>query len=475
MSGGNLTRIRNNQVYNSDIYASAKLVAKSVTGGLLSDNFTYTGNMTIGNLTVNGNTTTLDTTNLVVADPLLAINRNQSGTPTYDLGFIMGRGNQTNVAMIWEETAKQFQLQYTSESTASTTYGTINNSGYANLQAYGILLNNATIGTASITNFGTGNITVTGGTLNNVTIGATTPNTGVFTTANINGTLYAATVNAGTIGNSGAAFTGATSTLTGASQAASFTTSGGGQHIGYHTGAIGANGANSGAFTTLSTSGNITAGGQLYITGNIIPSANVTYYLGNATNRFKSLYLSANTMYLGSFSLSDVSGNLTIFDESGTSYYGLQAGYITNTVIGNITPASGTFTSVTAANGGQITGYHTGAIGANSANSAAFTTLTTTGGAAFNSNATLTTDQTTVTLFNLSSTTINLGGAATATTRLDLIMPACVLTIPTIATEQVISTAINFTAAPSNLTGDATTSSYDLSRTNELTVRYYTA
>ena len=498
---GSLTRVRNNQVYNSDIYASAKLVAKSVTGGLLSDNFTYTGNMTIGNLTVNGNTTTLDTTNLVVADPLLAINRNQSGTPTYDLGFIMGRGNQTNVAMIWEETNKQFQLQFTTESTTSATYGVINNSGFANLQAYGILVNNATIGTSTVTAFVSGNVAITGGTLNNITIGATTPNTGVFTTANINGTLYASVVNAGTIGNTGAAFSGATSTLTSTSQAASFTTSGGGQFSGYFTGAIGANtansgqfttitatggaafnsnatlvtdqttasvfnatattiniggaattvgigaatgtttvannlkapsftasgggniagylngaiganSANSGAFTTLSTSGQITAGGQMYITGNIIPSANVTYYLGNTTNRWKSLYLDSNTLYLGSFQLSDISGNLSVLNADASQYYGIRAAYITSTVIGNIAPAAGTFTNVTSV--GQVVGYLTGAIGANSANSAAFTTLTTTGGAAFNSNATLTTDQATVTLFNLSSTTINLGGAATA-------------------------------------------------------------
>jgi len=68
-------------------------------------------------------------------------------------------------------------------------------------------------------------------------------------------TIAAPALNAGTIGNSGATFTGATSTLTGASQAASFTTSSGGQLIGYHTGAIGANAANTGAFTTLSASG----------------------------------------------------------------------------------------------------------------------------------------------------------------------------------------------------------------------------
>ena len=284
MTGGSLTRVRNNQVYNSDIYASAKLVAKSVTGGLLSDNFTYTGNMTIGNLTVNGNTTTLDTTNLVVADPLLAINRNQSGTPTYDLGFVMGRGNQINVAMIWEETNKQFQLQYTSESTASTTYGTINNSGFANLQAYGILLNNATVGTLTVT-----------------------------------------------------------SSL----QAPSYTTTNGGQFTGYFTGAIGANTANSGAFTTLSTTGNATIQGNILVTGNIIPSTSNIYSLGSSANRFANLWIKGTTIYLGSIAVSDGGGYLQVTDPNTGLQLGIQTASINNTVIGNTGPAAATFTTAT--------------------------------------------------------------------------------------------------------------------------------
>jgi hypothetical protein len=175
-----LTRIRNNQVYNSDIYADAKVVTKSISGGLLSDNFTYTGNMTIGNLTISGNTTTIDTTNLVIADPMFSINRNATGVPAYDLGMIMGRGSSTNVAFIWEENAQQFQLQYTTQSTASTTFGIINNSGFANLQVYGLAASNATIGSASLTTLNTsstitssGNIWAASGTAStNTTTGA---------------------------------------------------------------------------------------------------------------------------------------------------------------------------------------------------------------------------------------------------------------------------------------------------------------
>jgi hypothetical protein len=329
-----LTRIRNNQVYNSDINAQYKLQPYSVTGGLLSNNFTYTGNMTIGNLVVNGVTTTIDTTNLVVADPLLAINRNQSGSPSYDLGFVMGRGNQTNVAMIWEENAQQFQLQYTTESTAATTFGTINNSGFANLQAYGVSLNNATIGTSTVTNFVGSNVSISGGTINNTTIGATTPNSGVFT---------------------------------------SVTTSAGGQLSGYLTGAIGANGANSGQFTTLTTTSGAAFNSNATLTTD---QANVTLF--NLSSTTINLGGAATAVNIGAATgTTTVANNLKAasFIASGG---GNIAGYL-NGALGANTPNSVVATSVTTSAGGQLSGYFTGAIGANTANSGAFTTVTTSG------------------------------------------------------------------------------------------------
>ena len=123
---GALTRIRNNQVYSSDIDAATKLVPGSITGGLFNPVLTYTGNLTVGNLVVNGLTTTLDTTNIVVADPFIVLNRLSSGTSSYDVGMVLGRGNQTNTAFIWNESNKEFAFTYTSESLAGTTTGTIN-------------------------------------------------------------------------------------------------------------------------------------------------------------------------------------------------------------------------------------------------------------------------------------------------------------------------------------------------------------
>lgn len=62
---------------------------------------------------------------------------------------------------------------------------------------------------------------------------------------------------------------------------------------------------------------------------------------------------------------------------------------------------------------------------------------------------------------------VELGGATSAT-RVEFEMPAAVLTIPTVNTEQVVSTTINFTAQGS------ATGAFDIGAANELEVRYYT-
>jgi hypothetical protein len=63
-----------------------------------------------------------------------------------------------------------------------------------------------------------------------------------------------------------------------------------------------------------------------------------------------------------------------------------------------------------------------------------------------------------------------IGGTSNAV-RVELQMPSVSIGTPAINTEQVVSTAITFTAAPS--TGAYSARTYDLTQTNELTVRYY--
>ena len=66
---------------------------------------------------------------------------------------------------------------------------------------------------------------------------------------------------------------------------------------------------------------------------------------------------------------------------------------------------------------------------------------------------------------------LTLGGKPSDDVRVELQLPGVSLSVPSINTEQVISTAINFAAAPSS--GNYSTRIYDIAETNELTLRYY--
>ena len=57
---------------------------------------------------------------------------------------------------------------------------------------------------------------------------------------------------------------------------------------------------------------NVTAYAEAGWTGNIIPSANITYDLGSETNRWKDLWLSGNTIHLGDTSISAEDGTLSV-------------------------------------------------------------------------------------------------------------------------------------------------------------------
>jgi hypothetical protein len=85
------------------------------------------------------------------------------------------------------------------------------------------------------------------------------------------------------------------------------------------------------------------------ITGNLIPSANVTYNLGNPTNAFKDLYLSGNSIYLGSQIISS--------DASGIS---ISSG---NFSANNLSAANGITAGTVISAAGNITGGNLNAAG----------------------------------------------------------------------------------------------------------------
>jgi hypothetical protein len=61
----------------------------------------------------------------------------------------------------------------------------------------------------------------------------------------------------------------------------------------------------------------VVASDGLYITGNVIPSANITYDLGTSTQRWKDLWLSNSTIYLGNAQISANATSVTITNPAG--------------------------------------------------------------------------------------------------------------------------------------------------------------
>ena len=116
-----ITRIKNNQITDATIVASAKLVNNSISANKLAADLTYGSNLTItGNLTVNGATTSLDTVNTIIEDPIILLAKNETGTPTKDIGFIGERGDANNVAWIFDETDDTFKAGLTTDDGTGT-------------------------------------------------------------------------------------------------------------------------------------------------------------------------------------------------------------------------------------------------------------------------------------------------------------------------------------------------------------------
>ena len=154
---------------------------------------TTTGNATIGgDLTVNGTTTTIDSTTLVIEDPLLTLAKNNSGgiANTFDQGLFFNRGSLDNVSFLWDESADQFALAVTSGEDG-TTAGNVTIDSYAALKA----------GVTTVSDLETGVISAADGT-ESATIanstGVMTIASSVLTTTDING----GTVDGATIGTS---------------------------------------------------------------------------------------------------------------------------------------------------------------------------------------------------------------------------------------------------------------------------------
>ena len=75
----------------------------------------------------------LNTNTIDFSDPLVRINKGQSGANDKDIGIVLERGTDTNVAFIWDESADQFAVINTDET--GSTAGNVTISSYANIKA----------------------------------------------------------------------------------------------------------------------------------------------------------------------------------------------------------------------------------------------------------------------------------------------------------------------------------------------------
>ena len=87
-------------------------------------------------------------------DPLLLLNKSQTGTNDKDSGFVVERGDGINVAFIWDESAGEFATVTTTDTGATS--GNVPITAYANLKVNDLSVT-GTVGNLTIA----GNITPT--------------------------------------------------------------------------------------------------------------------------------------------------------------------------------------------------------------------------------------------------------------------------------------------------------------------------
>ena len=176
-----------------------------VTIGHSSSTVTITGN-----LTVSGTTTTVDSTTLTVADPLIKTNKGDTASPARDQGFIISRGNGSsadadNRFMGWDESADQFvfadvdtedgttsgdiTLASYANIKAGTIYGTLGTGSQTAITAVGTIATGTWQGTAIADAFVANDLTISGGTIDGSVYRGTTKAALSATTGTFSGVL----------------------------------------------------------------------------------------------------------------------------------------------------------------------------------------------------------------------------------------------------------------------------------------------
>ena len=258
------------------------------------------------------------TTTTAFDDPIIVLNNNASNAliNSKDIGIVFERGADQNQVLLWDESADEFVLASSNEQ--GSTSGDVTLIGYANLHINNLIAEgsitmkgNVVLGDAvtdTVTFNGAYTFPGADGSANQV---LATDGAGNLSFVNVATTLDAVTTNGATTANS---ITVGGITAAGLSYPSADGTAG--QYL--KTDGLG-NLSFADVATTLdavtangaTTTNSIEVGG-ITVSGNIVPSANETYSLGTADNRFSTLHVAESTVYLGDVALSIVSGELYV-------------------------------------------------------------------------------------------------------------------------------------------------------------------
>lgn len=99
-------------VSETNLRARLADITEDVTIGDGTDvTITTSGDLTVtGDLTVSGTTTTVNSATLSVADNIITLNSDVTGSPTENAGIEVNRGTSTDVAIRWNETSDKWQF-----------------------------------------------------------------------------------------------------------------------------------------------------------------------------------------------------------------------------------------------------------------------------------------------------------------------------------------------------------------------------
>ena len=353
---------------NNSGYANVKIGNLTAVSGSFSGAVTALSVTTPTLNATNGNITTLYTANFNTANAVIT-------------------GGSVNNTVIGNTTPAVGSFTTLNATTGFSTANAVISGGYISA------LSNATITTAVVTNFSSGNAVITGGSVNGTAIGASSASTGAFTTLTSSGVL---TSNGNIVAASG---TASTNTTTGALVIVGGLGVSGAEWIGSTLNVAGATTLQSTlgvtGVTTLSTA---TAGGlQAQAIGNVTPgTATFTtetvgglqaQAIGNVTPG-TATFTTETVGGLQAQAIGNVTpgtGNFTTLQATNFSSGNavISGGYIS--ALSNATITSGTLTTLVATNfssgNARVTGGYADnfAIGANTAATGAFTTLTASG------------------------------------------------------------------------------------------------